>query len=96
MIAFSLPGKSDLNFGAMLDPANFFGMNPKAKDPAPPPPPAPPTSSDPAIAAAKEKQRLAEKQRKGRAATVLTGPEDPLGEVSLNRPGARSAALLGE
>lgn len=95
MIVFSLPGKSDLNFGAMLDPANLFGMNPKAKD-APPPPPPPPTRDDPAVVAAQEKQRLAEKQRKGRAATVLTGATDPLGDLSLARPEARGATLLGQ
>lgn len=67
-----------------------FG-SPKMPDPAPPPPKA----DDPAVTAAKEKLRLAEKQRKGRAATMLADPAT-LGEPTLARPEARGAALFGQ
>ena len=48
------------------------GFSPSA--PAlPPAPPPPPKIADPAIAAAAKKQRLADLQRKGRAATIIAG-----------------------
>jgi hypothetical protein len=68
---------------------------------SPPPPVAPPPvpmPNDPAIAAAKNKQRLAELQRMGRASTNLTG-NSALGDAPVDRPGAtaaRSATLLGD
>jgi len=65
------------------------GLIPSPKAPAAPPPV--PTGDDPAIAAAREKARLAEKNRRGRAASILTGSdEDKLGGGSsvINRPGA--------
>jgi hypothetical protein len=61
------------------------------KSPRPAAPPPVPTGEDPAIAAAREKARLAEKNRRGRAASILTGSdEDKLGGGSsvINRPGA--------
>lgn len=65
----------------------------KPQMPAPPPPP--PKRDDPEIAAAKDKQRMADLKRKGRAASVLTsgrGVEEELGAVA--RPEARSGAQL--
>jgi len=46
------------------------------KSPRPAAPPPVPTGEDPAIAAAREKARLAEKNRRGRAASILTNPDD--------------------
>ena len=63
--------------------------------PAMPPPPPPPTRDDPAIAEAKKKLRLAEAQRRGRQASILTPPEDELGAVNTDRPTALSGTLGG-
>lgn len=59
-------------------------------------PPPPPTAEDPAIKAAQEKLRLAEKNRRGRAASILTPEESQLGDPQVSRPQARAAMLLGE
>ena len=61
----------------------------------PPPPPPPPTREDPAIAEAKERQRLAEKRRRGRRATFFTGDQSGLGDSTVSRPQARQGQLLG-
>lgn len=67
--------------------------------PAPPPPTQ--TIDDPAIAVAKNKQALADATRRGRAASILTGPGGALGDTTVDRPtatgnaAARSAVLLG-
>lgn len=61
--------------------------------PAPPPPP--PQRDDPAIVEAKNKLRLAELQRRGRAASILTSGQGVLGETAVDRPEARAAGLLG-
>lgn len=56
----------------------------------------PPERTDPAVLAAGEEQRLSERQRRGRRASILTsggGLEEGLGTV--RRPEARSAQLLG-
>jgi hypothetical protein len=77
--------------------ASIFGGAPKT--PAlPPPPPPPPTREDPAIAEAARKQRLAEKQRKGRASLNITGGEGVMGDpASVDRPMARGGSqLLGQ
>ena len=63
----------------------------KKQEPAPLP--AVPTRDDPAILAAREKLRLSEQRRRGRAATNLTGG---LGATDVFRPVARTAQLLGE
>ena len=55
-------------------------------------PPPIPTREDPAIGAARERQRLSDKRRRGRAASILTGPEGTMDEPELARAGAR---LLG-
>jgi type IV secretory pathway VirB10-like protein len=61
----------------------------------PPPPPPPPVREDPEVAAASNKQRLAEKRRKGRAATMIAEKEGELGVALLDRPGASAADQLG-
>lgn len=66
--------------------------------PAPPAALAPiPTREDPALAEAREKTRLAERRRKGRAATILTdqGEGESLGTGAVARPEARKAQVLG-
>lgn len=73
---------------------NIFPGFGSTKIPDPPPPP--PKDTDPAILAAKEDLRKSELRRKGRAATMLTASEDPLGATSLSRPEARGSKLLGE
>ena len=74
---------------------NLPGFAPKGPS-LPPPPPAPPARDDPAIVEAKKKLRLAELQRKGRAATILAPEEAKLGNPPVERPEARGgAALLG-
>ena len=70
----------------------FGGEQPKA----PPPLPPLPTRADPAIEAARKKQQLLEKQRKGRGQSILTsgrGVEDGFGS---SQPEAREAKLLGQ
>lgn len=55
-----------------------------------------PEREDASVAKAGEKQRLAELQRKGRRATILTsgqGVADDLGAANIARPTARSAQL---
>jgi hypothetical protein len=66
--------------------------------PAPPPaPPPPPTQTDPAIKDSQDKLRQSELRRKGRAATLLTPPDqNGLGDANLSRPQARAAKLLGD
>jgi len=86
MICFSLPGKA---IGSI-----FSG--PKMPE-LPPPPPPPPTREDPAIAARQKEVVDAEKRRKGRAASNLTGGEGVLGETNVDRPAARAGAqVLGQ
>lgn len=61
-----------------------------------PPPVAVPRRQDPEIDAARDRQREAEKRRKGRRAANITGgidDEEQLGVVS--RPQARAAQNLG-
>lgn len=62
-----------------------------------PPPPLPmPKPEDPEIEAARTKQREAEKLRRGRRSSMITGGQgvtEPLGSVG--RPEARAANLLG-
>lgn len=63
---------------------------------APAPLPPLPEREDPAVIESREKLRLSEKRRKGRAASILTGGqgvEDDLGVVT--RPAGRSPAKLG-
>ena len=60
----------------------------------PPPPPPPPTREDPVIAESKRKLRIAERLRRGRAASVKVGNEG-LGDAPVTRPEARSAQVLG-
>jgi len=50
-------------------------LMPKAPSipPSPPPPPPPPTPDDPAIEAQRKAVQAAERRRKGRAASVITG-----------------------
>ena len=78
------------------------GFSPKAPSlpPAPPPPPlrADPVKEiqeDPQVAEAKKKQRLADKQRRGRRATILTSGQGVLETTPLSQPRARSAQVLG-
>ena len=55
-----------------------------------------PTAADPEIEAARQRQREAERLRKGRRASMITGGQgvtEPLGSVG--RPEARAANLLG-
>ena len=55
-----------------------------------------PTAADPEIEAARQRQREAERLRKGRRASIITGGKgvtEPLGSVS--RPEARASDLLG-
>lgn len=69
---------------------NLFSVD--EPDPLPPLP----KRTDPEIEAARKKQRLLAKRRKGRGASILTsgqGVEGGLGSVS--RPEARSSNLLG-
>lgn len=88
MIAFTLPGKSIPIIGGLLSP-------PKIE--LPPPPPPPPTRDDPAVAARRKEVADAEKRRKGRAASIITGGEGVLGETTVERPAARGGAqLLGQ
>ena len=67
------------------------------KQPAlPPPPPPPPTREDPAVLEAREKLRMSEKRRRGRAASVIAGKnEEALGEAPIVRPEATGAQVLG-
>jgi type IV secretory pathway VirB10-like protein len=69
-----------------------FGGSP----PTPAPPPPVPTREDPAVEESKKKLRMAERQRSGRRASILTGGQGVMGEAAATeRPEARSAALLG-
>lgn len=56
------------------------------KMPAPAPVAPPPTREDPAIEEAKRKQRMIEGQRRGRAATIVTGGLGDTGEAEIKRP----------
>lgn len=53
---------------------------------APPAPPPPPTPDDPAIEERRRKLRLAEQQRRGRAATILTSGLGDLSRPTVERP----------
>jgi hypothetical protein len=53
------------------------------------------TREDPEISAAAERQRQAEKRRKGRGATLIAEKEGELGTALLDRPEARAAGVLG-
>lgn len=61
-----------------------------AKPKMPPPPPAPVQRDDPSVTDARERLRQSELQRRGRAATILTGQLDD--EVTLGRPRAGSGS----
>lgn len=63
--------------------SSLFGA---PKMPAPPPPPPIPTREDPAIAASKEKQRISDIARRGRASTILTGGLGDVSEAEVKRP----------
>jgi hypothetical protein len=52
----------------------------------PPPPPPPPTTDDPVIEDRRRKLQLAELQRRGRAATILTSGLGDLSNVPVDRP----------
>jgi hypothetical protein len=54
----------------------------------PPPPSPPPERDDPRIAEAKNKLRQSELKRRGRRASILTKPEEDLGEANISRPQA--------
>lgn len=56
------------------------------KPPAPPPPVPMPTREDPAIAESKQRQRMSEIARKGRASTILTGGLGDTSEPETKRP----------
>jgi hypothetical protein len=53
--------------------------------PLPPPPSPPPTTDDPAIADSRRKLKLAEQQRRGRAATILTSGLGDLSPTPVDR-----------
>lgn len=75
--------------------AKIFGGAPKQAAPTPLAPL--PTRADPEIAAAKKRQKTADKLRKGRRSSILTssgGVDDLLG-TQVSRPEARGATLLG-
>jgi hypothetical protein len=66
--------------------------------PKPPPvvEPAPlPTREDPSVAAKRNEENLANRRRRGRAASAIAGPENSLGEPNVTRPQARGAQTLG-
>ena len=63
--------------------------------PKPEPLPPIPTREDPSIADARRKTWFAEKQRRGRSATITAGGEGQLGDAPVNRPGLRTSKLLG-
>lgn len=75
----------------------IFGSLLGGQEVAPPAPLPPlPTRKDPEIEAARKRQQQADKLRRGRRSSILTGGQgvtEPLGAV--NRPEARSAELLG-
>lgn len=60
----------------------------------PPPPPPPPKMEDPEVIDARRKQRLADLERRGRAASILT-PSEGLGAANVAQPRA-GAQLLGQ
>ena len=60
----------------------------------PPPPPPPPKLDDPSVIEARRKQRLADLERRGRAASILT-PTQGLGAPNVAQPRA-GAQLLGQ
>jgi len=61
----------------------------------PPPPPPVPTPEDPSIAAARNKQRQTDLQRRGRAASILTSGLGVPGNATVNRPAASASDQLG-
>ncbi len=54
-----------------------------------------PKKEDPEIAAEKERLRLAEKKRRGRATILTSGKGVPDEEALLERPGGKNAEVLG-
>jgi hypothetical protein len=68
----------------------LFGGKGYNLPPVPPPVP-PPTPSDAEVEEAKRKERLVQRKRKGRAATILTGQQGISGEAPVSRK-----TLLGE
>lgn len=69
-------------------------FKPKTPDlPAPPPPI--PQADDPAIAAERTKLRLAERKRKGRGSTIVTGGRGVTTDAPLNQPAAGGDNKLG-
>ena len=84
----TLPGGS---VAPIKKPLDFFAEKPEKPDPLPDQP----TATDPSVLAARERQRKAELERRGRRATILTsasGLENDVAELS--RPTAE-ARLLG-
>ena len=81
---------------APLPPLSALSSNlPDTPKPEVTPLPPLPQRTDPTIEAARKRQLVAGKLRKGRRSTILT-PGRGLGEVpSISRPAARSAQLLG-
>ena len=56
--------------------------------PALPAPPPPVDRNADQVAARKKEERMAELKRRGRAASILTGPESSLGSPNVTRPTA--------
>jgi hypothetical protein len=91
MIAINLPGAATPVIGKLAS-GLVGGGGSSIPTIAPPPPP--PKDSDPAISEAQKKLQLAEKKRRGRAATLIAD-QDQLGDVSVSRPAARAAVFGG-
>ena len=71
--------------------SGLFGGGKSYNPPAVAAPLPAPTVSDPEVEEAKRKERLLQRQRKGRAATILTGQQGISGEAPVSRK-----TLLGE
>ena len=63
--------------------------------PLPPPPPPPPTIADPAVKARADQLRDSDNQRRGRAASVITGGQGVLGDTAVARPEGEVTKLGG-
>lgn len=62
---------------------------------APAPLPPPPAIEDPAVSSAKNKLRMSELQRRGRAASINTSGQGVLGDPAVDRPTATTGNQLG-
>jgi hypothetical protein len=71
-----------------------MGFGSKSSPSVPPPTPIP-TREDPSVANAQNRQRMADAQRRGRRAAILTPPEDELGAAPVDRATALSGTLGG-